>query len=571
MIFNVQNHDFKHLKRCKSSYCGIALFLLIIMPFTVKNYGYGNVESRNSPSKAVNTNKMLREFDHFGSKELISKGVDYLNRNVLDSAYVCFSIARSKTADYSNDEMRDLYVSSLDGLGIVSFLFGNYSGAFQLFNKSIEVNPNHINAYMNLANIYQTFGEQQLARKYLETAYEKYLANGEIDAMSIAVSDIFEYDIIHDETSKSKDLASNFLKLDFPEQTQALEYARLLGKGLVEINEKKPQNAISLFRTGLNVIDDTPLFMRSRFRAVTLACLARAFDKAGMADSAIYYMRKGFYESSGNEHPDLTISTGKILGEFFDKRHMSDSATYYKYKALSIADSISTYSEYGKIKGLEMQKKIDDAQGDIEKYRTESKVRSFIITILSVMLILFICMLIWIKRKNRQLHNKDLHLYSAITGKSTENNPNLETDKADKREEEDISANKKEYRNLIDKEYGDRLIAKINAVMAERTDWLKPKFSLSDMAALVNDSPRNVSQIINERYSKNFSTFINEHRIHACINRLQESPDSLNYTIDAIASEFGFTNRSYFTRIFQAVIGMPPSAWMKIMREQRES
>lgn len=522
-------------------------------------------------NKDININAILKKFENIDEDLLIHNGIDYLNRNVLDSAFICFSVARSKTENFKDDETLNKHISALDGLGIVSFLYGNYSNAYQLFAKTIEINPDYTNGYMNLANIYQMFGDDKLARENLLKAYQSYMSKGELDNMAISLSDIFEYDIIHDETSNSYDLARNFFKLNYEEKSPALEYAQLLGRGLIDLHNNKANQAVEKFKECLRVIDDTPLFMKTRFESVTLACIGTAWDKAGRIDSAIYYMRRAFNNAYLNDHPDLSISTGKILGDFFSRNNMPDSSIIYKYRALSLADSISTYSEYGKIKGMEMQRNVEDAQQKIEKFKSETHKRNLLIIGMGIIIILFILILLWNARKNRQLHNKDIHIYNAINSENMpliENKDLLNKGSSEYEKNEADAEIEKKYKNSIDEIHVEQLVAKIEDVMAHSDEWRKPKFSLSDMAEMVNDTSRNVSQVINDKYHKNFSVFINEHKIRYCIQYMKENPDILNYTIDAIADEFGFSNRTYFTSIFKSIIGMTPSAWIKIQREQ---
>jgi AraC-like DNA-binding protein len=78
------------------------------------------------------------------------------------------------------------------------------------------------------------------------------------------------------------------------------------------------------------------------------------------------------------------------------------------------------------------------------------------------------------------------------------------------------------------------------------------------LAEKLNTNKSYLSQVINEYFRKNFSTFVNEYRVKEA-SRLLLEKESENYTIEAIANSVGFKSKSAFNSAFKKFTGITPS------------
>lgn len=83
---------------------------------------------------------------------------------------------------------------------------------------------------------------------------------------------------------------------------------------------------------------------------------------------------------------------------------------------------------------------------------------------------------------------------------------------------------------------------------------------LADLAAYLDVSYHQLSQVINEHYGVNFFELINKYRVEH-VKLLLADPAHSHYTIIQIAYEAGFNNKASFNRYFKKEIGMTPSAF----------
>lgn len=113
----------------------------------------------------------------------------------------------------------------------------------------------------------------------------------------------------------------------------------------------------------------------------------------------------------------------------------------------------------------------------------------------------------------------------------------------------------------------EELADKIAKVMETSEEWLDPDFSISSLASLVGANAKYVSACINDRYGKNFRTFINEYRILTALRRMSDIPAYGQFTIGAIAESVGFRSSTNFIAAFRKVTGVTPSRYLKLAQK----
>lgn len=503
------------------------------------------------------------------AEDIMDIGIDHLNRNSLDTALVCFSIVQQNFSDYKNDKEREYYLAGINGLGIVYFLFGNYSQSFLMFNKAIKTDPNYIDAYQNLASIYELFGKYNEAREQLHKAYTLQLNNGDFEHAITAFINIVNIDIQNEMINKSDSIIKVFEKFEFPERVPLASYAHILSKAAESLINNDGGKAIGYFKESLSQLDN--IFMASRIEASTNMNIAKVFQMEGKPDSAAFYYKKAIEIAEHNSFEEIIISTGKELANLYDSMGEHDIAHIYRYRSLILADSIQNLSEFDKIKNFEFQYEAERYEKEIAESNARKNTQKIILFAVLIIMVILLVLLISLLRQRRILRMKDGKLFERLENRDY--HPSLLSFEKSfqpiqyinsKNESEEVKS--KAYKNRITPEHSERLMNAIQKIMNDESNFLVLDFSLSKLADLVNDSPKNVSQVINERVGKNFNTFYNEYRIGAAIKRMQQSKYD-NYTIDAIADELGFKSRTTFSKTFTAITGMSPTTYRNLKRQ----
>lgn len=109
----------------------------------------------------------------------------------------------------------------------------------------------------------------------------------------------------------------------------------------------------------------------------------------------------------------------------------------------------------------------------------------------------------------------------------------------------------------INKENYDELCGLVASEQLYKNADLK----IGDLSEALNQSPRNVSALINNFYKGNFYDFINYYRIEEAKSLLKNGEGDM--TILTILYESGFNNKSVFNAVFKKMVGETPSSFRK--------
>lgn len=107
---------------------------------------------------------------------------------------------------------------------------------------------------------------------------------------------------------------------------------------------------------------------------------------------------------------------------------------------------------------------------------------------------------------------------------------------------------------------------RIFKLFEDSEEYLSTDFNLNKLADLVGSNYKNVSQVINENFKKNFNTLLNEYRIKEACRRMGDLARYGNYTIEAIGESVGFGSRSTFISTFKKITGLTPSEYQRQVR-----
>ena len=102
------------------------------------------------------------------------------------------------------------------------------------------------------------------------------------------------------------------------------------------------------------------------------------------------------------------------------------------------------------------------------------------------------------------------------------------------------------------------ILGKLSALMKSEKPFLKPEFSLPDLAARLKTSTHQLSQVINEGLGKSFFEMTAEYRIEEAKQLLTDQP---NIKVEDIAEQVGYNSKSSFNISFKKITGKTPSVW----------
>ncbi len=131
---------------------------------------------------------------------------------------------------------------------------------------------------------------------------------------------------------------------------------------------------------------------------------------------------------------------------------------------------------------------------------------------------------------------------------------------SDSETEQSHGKTEKYRKSKLSDEHSKMLKDRLVTIMEERKPYLENGITLPQLANIVDCSPNNLSQVINDGFGKSFFDFINEYRIAYAKQQLQRSE---RQAVLQIAMDTGFNSKSAFYSAFKKEMGMTPSQYRK--------
>jgi AraC-like DNA-binding protein len=109
-------------------------------------------------------------------------------------------------------------------------------------------------------------------------------------------------------------------------------------------------------------------------------------------------------------------------------------------------------------------------------------------------------------------------------------------------------------------EVANEYLTRIIEVTVKDKLYLDRDLTIHNISERTGISRHHITQVLNEKYGKNFFTFINEYRVKE-VKKIFSDPRYNHYTILAVAFDAGFNSKASFNSIFKSQTGLTPSEY----------
>lgn len=117
-------------------------------------------------------------------------------------------------------------------------------------------------------------------------------------------------------------------------------------------------------------------------------------------------------------------------------------------------------------------------------------------------------------------------------------------------------------RSRINEATAKEMCARLESYMTKEKPYLNNELGLKGLADKLNVSANQLSQLLNERFEKNFYDFINTYRLEEFIRRWSD-PKNREFTILSVAFDCGFNAKTTFNTFFKKATGKTPTEYFK--------
>lgn len=407
-----------------------------------------------------------------------------------------------------------------------------YLRALALFNKIGSKDVDGIASCLNnIGNAYEDIGNESMQLFYYRKALELSEKNG-LKLRAAIITD---------------NIASTYFNRE--EYDTALMYYNKTRQYLNEI--KRIDHAQAAF----NLSNTAAVFIAKKEYATAIEYLKDAEKHLSQTEEKHTLYLLDVYSA----YIKIYEATGDI----------SHAYSYYK-KHNELNDSLIKADVNLKLSQIEMSHELEKEEQKVTKLRLEEKLKTqrlskqrnwiiFLVCGLTAVLV-FSIMVFTQKRKLSAAYYKlfEKNLEIVVRERETEkvSIPLSDEEKQD---------NKYSTSPLSDIE---KLKLKECIIYTFETDkvFLQSDLTVVKLATELNTNSAYLSQVINESFNKNFSSFVNEYRVKEA-RKMLSNPKFQHLTIEAIAKNTGFNSLSAFNHSFKKFTGVTPSFYLKSARD----
>lgn len=463
---------------------------------------------------AIVSAKKTDDTDILGSAYLTKGTVYYFNYKKFSPALDEY-LKAWKFLEHSEDEY--LHFKNLYHIGVVKRYLGYYTQSLEIFEKCLQFygGKKHT-AYAN--------EKYNLKKGYLNSLHQSIICLNELKRYDEAIVKI---------TSGLSDVEGD---LNF-----YLERSYLFKtKGVVEYHQGKYNEAIASFRNALSGIEK-----KNDFASASLIYFYKGKSLLKIKNHEQAYRNFQRIDSIFANHAFVLPEVRPAYEILIAKNRANDNVKmelYYTNQLLKVDKIIASDFKYlaGKIFKEFDTKELIESKEKLE----ESIFYGYIMVGLILFSLIVICIVIYVKRKKSR--------YLLTLDESNENVDEIIVDSTD-----EDSIPDKVYPKLSEQLVQD-ILAKLQS-MEDRHIFLEKGFTLNKLAKKFKTNTTYLSAIINEYKGNNFNTYLNTLRIEFAAKMIAESKIWRSYSVETIAYECGFTNRSNFSKIFTEIKGISPN------------
>jgi AraC-like DNA-binding protein len=458
--------------------------------------------------------------DIIGSSYLTKGTLYYFNRKKFKLALDQYMIAWSYLEN-TKDEY--LYYKNLYHIGVVKSYLGYYEEALHIFEKC-RIHFNKKKSPSEFPNL-----EYNNKKGYLNSLHQNIIC-------LIEMSRLHEASLLINEG-----LFGASSHIDF--YIERSYFYKL--QGIISFKKKNYDQAISNFNNALAGVEKKNDFTNA---SAIYFYMGKSLLSKNDVNNAVYYLKK--VDSIFSKHQFILPEVREnyeILINHSKKTKDEKMELYFTNQLLKVDHILSTDFRYLSEK---IHKEYDTKDLLKAKKRLEnSSLYGYGVAAFSLFLLLLIFIFTFFRRrKEREIHQKYKELLLKIT-----------QDNADKPLNELVN---KPKNSKLSEEMVSDLLNKLNNL--EQTDFFLEKgLTQNKLALKLKTNTTYLSEIVNEYKGYHFNTYLNHLRIQYVTKKLYESKMWRSYSIETLAKECGFSNRSNFSKVFTEVNDISPADFIR--------
>ena len=499
-------------------------FLFVILLLTI------SLSGQYFDSEMLKKNDIVSNFMNLSPRQLFDTAKYYQDKNLMDTALILYNILINTPVLEVDSEQQKALILALNNSAVIYYNLYDYKTSYKFLIRALQICENKTET-LNLSEIYNNMGIIFHRFKNFE-ATDMYYSK----ALDICTDSLTIIGILNN---------LGFIKLEKNKPDSAfifLNEALKLSGRYNNLHSYAILNNIAMFYRKQNCYDSAYYYYRLsledvmknnnvEWKALTLLNLGNMFFEIKNTDSASYYFDLSKSIATENKFLKILEEIYFNLSKIEETKGNSKNAFEYIKKYNSIRDSLFNIEIFNEINQMQRLYEVSKTNQQIENLIIDLKIKEQtiyhqkVIRRIIIYAFVFICC---------------IFTYILLLHKKL----------------------RKYRKNVLSRDVKAELIKRILTVMENTTIICDPKFTVNNLAELVNSNQLYVSQIINNEFKKNFRSFLNSYRIKEA-QRIFSLPGSEKFTIEHVASKVGYKSRTTFREAFKEITGISPHLYLK--------
>ncbi len=520
-----------------------------------------------------------QKWNDLPSHELLKKGRMYVEKEKVDSALVCFTLLGRRYSAATNDKEREMCAKAMNNSGCIYYYkYYDFPQAYEQFIKALDIcekfrlESTLPIVYVNLGNLFNEYGRRYFSEVISQKAMEMYKKCFDFSYKSKNWKSLAGAFVNMSELNynMSVDDYRNLFAKDVPDTLPDIKYARLQYLAIKNIGNKQYHKARAYFFRQLNLMNSG--WESDRYVLSTYIGISYVYRLEKRYEEAIDYLKKAERLAHLHRAIDMEVQIYKMLSEVYRLQGNPEQSRHYNIVYLESKDSVMNINRLGTIGEMELIHDLKKEEEKVLELAMKRKIQSYIIGMAGLLIGLIAVFLIVVVKKNRQLgaRNKSLfQKYQELMVVEEEERMLRKSyeDRLNKRETDEKST-EKYSKSRLNEEDKEQLIYRIEETMNTTEIICQSDFTISKLAKEVDSNTSYVSQVINEKYGMTFSILVGSYRVREACRRMNDQANYGNVTIEAISESVGFKSRVTFLNSFKRTVGLTPSEYLRIARQQ---
>ena len=521
-----------------------------------------------------------RQWEKLPTATVLHMGFKFAEeREMPDSAVLCYTILanRLNNRKLQGKELEQC-IGAVCNLGTVYLnSYNDLSRAFSYLLQAEELAIKHnekkllAHVYTNQANLYQFESELNPSKPHEDqilAIYKKafYIGIGQEEWGPIVPSFItmVEMAFVKQQLDSVANEIRVFSRLNIPDTVYGAQFAQKLCEGIQlwqnHLNDKALL-ALKELGNSENWTDNSG-FANSAL-VIKHIILYVAYHQLGQEELALEHIKESEKLAREYQLKEGLMVAYQNYSQYYTDLGDKVHADFYRLKRYELQDSISKASHVNDINTVRFLREIDKMNEEQRALTVKQQHDRQLLWIVSAAALVAIVMLVLLYQSRRRIQEGYRRIYQ-------QNVELLAADEARRQAEAELPAKvaaetPKYSHNQMDNDVMDELWQQIVNIMQTSEEIYRDTFDVEQLCEMLGAKRAYVSQTINTKTGDSFTALLNEYRIREACRRMNDTSNYGKYTLEGIARSIGYS-RSYFVRIFKEATGIPPSAYMKLAR-----